>query len=486
MFHNYNYKQCNTTSEWGGAAPFLSVEKRDAKVGHPSFLEQQSFFERLSFLGWRSFLICLPLGLALVLAPLALAQQDAGPTTITANQAGGELLLEDVVHEALAANPALGRAATLVAAQRAHVAQVGVLPDPTVTLSWMGDPAPFKVMDNDPSSYRGLSVMQMVPLGGKRALQREVARKDVAVEEVSESAARRNLVTEARAAFFDYYYYGLALTITERNHQRLTQLADITESRYRVGKAMQQDVLRARLEISMLLQRTAALQQQRSLSAARLNTLMGRPAFAPLAAAAEPTPSTLPTLESLAPMAEANDLMLAREARMGERESAALALSRKDGIPDLSVGYMYQQRTGLPDMNGMQFTVNLPRLHRERLQQEIVEGELRVRAAKQAQQARKLELSYELQQAYAAAQTAKQMFDLYDQAVLPQAELARDAAQASYTVGNVDFLTVLTSYTAIYSYELDYHRQRADYEIAVARILGLTGDLDAPSAPEAP
>jgi outer membrane protein TolC len=77
------------------------------------------------------------------------------------------------------------------------------------------------------------------------------------------------------------------------------------------------------------------------------------------------------------------------------------------------------------------------------------------------------------------------MLDLYDQAILPQAQLARDSAQASYTVGNVDFLTVLTSYTAIYSYELDYHRQRADYEIAIARIYGLTGDLDAPTAPEA-
>jgi outer membrane protein TolC len=425
-----------------------------------------------------------------LMVPLALAQQaqSARPTAESTARpsVADELRLEDVEREVLSASPALARAATLVSAQRAHVPQVGVLPDPTVTVSWMGNPVPFKVQDNDPSSYRGLSVMQMIPLGGKRALQRDVARKDVAVEEVSESAARRNLLTEARAAFFDYSYYDVALTITARNHQRLVQLAEISEARYRVGKAMQQDVLRARLEISMLLQRTAALQQQRLTSAARLNTLMGRPAGTTLpAAAALPSPTVLPAIETLSSIAEANDLMLAREVRMGERESAALALSRKSGVPDLSVGYMYEQRTGLPDMNGMQFTVNLPAFHRERIHQEIAEGELRVRAAQQGQQARRLDLSYELRQAYAAAQTAKQMLDLYDQAILPQAELARDSAQASYTVGNVDFLTVLTSYTAIYSYELDYHRQRADYEIAIARIRGLTGNMDAPSAPEA-
>ena len=412
----------------------------------------------------------------LSLFPMAQAQQGSGVPTPGSAEPAAELRLDDVVREVLAASPALGRAATLVAAQRAHLTQVGELPDPTLTVSWMGTPVPFEVQNNDPSSYRGFSLMQTLPLGGKRALQREVARRDVAVEEVSESAARRALVTAARMAFFDYYYYGVALRITERNQQRLQQLAEITESRYRVGKAMQQDVLRARLEISMLLQRTAALQQQRLTAAARLNTLMGRAAGAPLAAAAEPAASALPPLQALAPVAEANDTGLAREARMSERERAALDLSRKNGTPDLSIGYMFEQRTGQQDMHGMQFTMNLPAFHRERLRQEVAEGELRVRAAKQGEQERRLELSYELQQAYSAAQTAKQMVDLYDQAILPQAELARDSAQASYTVGNVDFLTVLTSYTAIYSYELDSYRQRADYEIAIARIHGLTGD----------
>jgi outer membrane protein TolC len=418
----------------------------------------------------------------LLLASLVLAS-EAFASEALAQQPPAELRLEEVVRQVLASNPALDRAATLVAAQRAHVAQVGVLPDPSVTVSWMGNAVPFEVQDNDPSSYRGFSAMQMLPLGGKLASQREVARKDVAVEEVTRSAAQRELVTEAKAAFFDYRYYGLALDITGRNRERLEQLAEITESRYRVGKAMQQDVLQARLQISMLLQRTATLEQQRLTAAARLNTLMGRPPDSFLAAAApEPDATPLPSLEALAPLAEANDPMLAKETSMAERESAALASSRKDGAPDLSVGYMVQQRTGNPTMQGAQFTINLP-LHRDRLHQEVAEAQLRLHAAQQGQQVRRLEASYELRQAYAAAQTARQMADLYDLAILPQAELARDSAQAAYTVGNVDFLTVLTSYSAIYSYELDNRRQRADYEIAIARIEGLTGELNALDGP---
>jgi hypothetical protein len=69
------------------------------------------------------------------------------------------------------------------------------------------------------------------------------------------------------------------------------------------------------------------------------------------------------------------------------------------------------------------------------------------------------------------------MLDLYDRAILPQAELALQSSESSYAVGSVDFLTVVTNLTAIHGYEVDYYRQVADYETALARIEALTGDL---------
>jgi hypothetical protein len=96
------------------------------------------------------------------------------------------------------------------------------MPDPSVTVSWMGNPVPFQVQDNDPSSYRGLTVMQMVPLGGKRALQRDVARKDVAVEEVSRTAAQRELVATARATQVDALAGSKATVQGELNGNVLT------------------------------------------------------------------------------------------------------------------------------------------------------------------------------------------------------------------------------------------------------------------------
>ena len=86
---------------------------------------------------------------------------------------------------------------------------------------------------------------------------------------------------------------------------------------------------------------------------------------------------------------------------------------------------------------------------------------------------------------HAMAVNADKMLDLYTSAIIPQAELALQSAQSSYTVGTVDFLSVITNFSTINGYQIDYYRQLADYETALARIEALTGDLGQVSLKEA-
>lgn len=412
----------------------------------------------------------------LLTAAIASAQQ--APASIQASTSSPEVLtLDDVIRQVQSTNPAISSARKLVEAQRRRVTQAGALPDPTLSVSYMGDAVPFKTQDMDPSSYRGISAMQMIPLGGKRELRREMARKEVSASTADQLAISRRLTADAKAAFYDYFYYGKALEITNRNKARLEQLADISEARYKVGKAMQSDVLRAHVEVSMLLQRSVALQQQRETAIARLNTLMGRDADSPLPPAAGLKKDVLPSFAALTPVAEINDPMLQKERSMVERGKVAITMAKKEYVPDLSVGYMYQQRSGMPDMYGMQFSVNIPIFYKAKQREGVEQAKLELDSAEKSRASRKLELAYELKQMHAMAANADRMLDLYDNAIIPQAELALQSAESSYTVGTVDFLTVVTNFTTINGYEIDYYRQLADYETALARIEALTGDL---------
>ena len=89
------------------------------------------------------------------------------------------LNLDEVVRVALAKNPTVLSASHAVLAGRAKVPQASALPDPTFGVGWMGNPRPFSVQTGDPSSYRSVSAMQMLPFPGKRSLRGQIAGKEV-------------------------------------------------------------------------------------------------------------------------------------------------------------------------------------------------------------------------------------------------------------------------------------------------------------------
>ena len=64
---------------------------------------------------------------------------------------------------------------------------------------------------------------------------------------------------------------------------------------------------------------------------------------------------------------------------------------------------------------------------------------------------------------------------LYSEGVAPQAALTLRSSLASYEAGGLDFLSVLSNFQTEIDAELDYHRQIADHEKALARLEEETG-----------
>jgi len=150
-----------------------------------------------------------------------------------------------------------------------------------------GEPDTVQRAGGDPSSYRSVSAMQMLPFPGKRSLRGRIAGTESDASQWDLEAVRRRVVADVKASYYDYWYYDKALHTTEQNRDLLSTLSQIAEARYRVGKGMQADVLRSQVEISMLLQKLTTLEQQRATAQARLNTLLARDPDAPLPPAAD-------------------------------------------------------------------------------------------------------------------------------------------------------------------------------------------------------
>jgi outer membrane protein, heavy metal efflux system len=384
--------------------------------------------------------------------------------------------LEDLVQEALQKNPGIQSTLHAVEAQRRRVPQAKTLPDPTVGIGWAGNIAPFSVQRGDPSSYRGITVMQQLLYPGKLKLRGEIAAKEADAAHWDYEAARRRVTSEVKAAYYDYWFYDKAIQTTQRNRELLEKLSQISESRYRVGKGIQQDLLRSQVEISLLMQRLTVLEQQRKTAQARLNTLLAHDPEAPLPPAANLQQSALTvSLADLYQLARENDTGLQREKQMMQRNQLAVNLAQKDYYPDLSVGYMYQQRPAMPDMHGLTFTINVPVFYKTKQREAVTQATEEQIVAEHSRDNRQNELNFELKQQYLAAKASDELLRLFSQGIVPQSSLALESSMSSYQVGTADFLTVIGNFSMVLNYEIDYYREFANYQISLARLESMVG-----------
>ncbi len=428
-----------------------------------------------------------------LLFPLSMWSQEAvkNPTPTFESSAVSQsdvqqtLSLEDLVREALEKNPEAQSALHTVKGLERRVPQVKALPDPVVGVGWAGNPAPFSTMSGDASSYRGVTVSEQFPYPGKLKLQGAIAGKEADAAQADYEAVRRRVTVEAKAAFYDYFYFDKAIQTTNKNKDLLEKLSKIAEARYRVGKAMQQDVLRSQVEVSLLLEKLTMLEQQKDTAQARINTFLLRAPEAPLPPAAGVEPATMRySLDELYALAGDNDTAVLRNQRMVERSRLSVALAQKEYRPDFGVSYMYQQRTAQPDMNGVTFSVNIPVFYRSKQRQGVAQASEDLISSEKMRDNRQNEVRFELKQQYLAAKASERLLTLYSKGVVPQSSLALESSMASYQVGNVDFLSLVANFTTLLDYEIDYYRQLADYQTALARIESLTGsDVTGPPIP---
>jgi outer membrane protein TolC len=330
-------------------------------------------------------------------------------------------------------------------------------------------------MSGDASSYRGFSVSQQLPYPGKLRLAGEIARRDVDVAQTDCEAARRRVALAARLAFAEYFYLDKAIETAHRNKELLEKLAQIAEAQYRVGKASQQDVLRAQVEISLLIEKLTTLDAQREQAVADLNTVMQQSPETPLGAP-EPLVSwpLRYTLDELYALAESSDTGLARGDATIARDKLVVALAERQLHPDVNLSYMFQQRTDQSAMNGVTVSVAVPIFRNARQREGIAEAAETLASAGRMQQSQRTSVRAEVRRDFLAADAAERLMSLYSKAIVPQSALELESSMSAYQVGKSDFNTVITSFNAELEYETGYYRQLADRERSLAQLESLT------------
>ena len=399
--------------------------------------------------------------------------QAASTSQTTIPEDLGASALSQLVAELERSNPELAAGRRDVDMRVARVAPAGALPDPTVRAGYMSGflRPPFFPSASNPDSFRQFGASQEFPYRGKLALRTRIATTEADAERWNYEATRRRLVAELKALFFEYRFVEQSLAITERNKTLLDQLRKIAEARFAVGKGLQQDVIKAQLEISLLLERTAALGRDRRTLGARINGLLYRPSETPITATASDVSVTVPSLDELRAVALTGNPAIKRDERLIDRGQQTLALAKKELLPDFGVNVTMQRFVGdMSWMYGVDLMVKVPLFWQRKQRPLIAEAAASLERGRQMRESTLSMAMAAIAEEHAAATTSQNLIELYRDSVLPQARLALQSSLAAYQVGSVDFLTLVTNYTAVLEYELRYQEQQARLYQALARL----------------
>ena len=417
-----------------------------------------------------AFCVCLQSG-------TARAQERTLTETTINTRAPTRLALDAVVAEALERHPSILAAQKRYDAARERPAQARSLPDPMVSAGYnsSGNPLPGAGLGREPTANIGVMVSQALPYSGKRDLQASIASREADAEFQQIGAASLAIVARVKQAYYRLSYTYAVGDVLTRNRALLDTLLQVSESRYAVGQAAQQDVLKAQTQLSILELQLERIQQERTARQGELNALLGRSLGTPLGRPddLQLTPFEA-SLDSIVADATAHAPMLRRDQIMIERSQLAVESARKDYKPDFAIAGGYYYMGAMPSMYEVRFDVEIP-LQRARRAAAVAEQLSGVAEASHSYESNRLDLTSRLQGDYSMASTSVRLARLYRDTVLPQARLALESSMTSYQTGTIDFLSVLTNFGTVLDYEMTYFEELASYHVAVSRLEEMTG-----------
>ncbi|WP_207063951.1 TolC family protein [Motiliproteus sp. SC1-56] len=391
--------------------------------------------------------------------------------------------LGNAQQQALAENPRLAQIQARYEAALTRPAQVGTLPDPTLNLGIISLPTDTFNLDQEAMTQLQIGINQPIPWFGKLDIAAAAAQRDAEAAGEALAEARNQLRRDVARGWWALFYLDHALQVVDANLGRLREFNRIAQSRYRVGKGLQQDALQAQLELSTQLEQQIRLRGERRTTVAQLNALLGRDADTPIQLA-EPASLELPPLpasQRLVALGLEQRPTIRRQHRLVDAARERRALAESDLYPDLSLGASYGYRQDAPngssraDLVSVTLGIKLPLYAGRKQHQAIDQRGAELIAEQQALRESQLAMRAEAEQASADYQRAREQSELLQQGIIPQAQQTVASMLSGYQVGKVDFTALVRAQLQVNRVQLQYWAALRDAQQARARLIAAVG-----------
>ena len=384
--------------------------------------------------------------------------------------------LPTILRLALARNPDIAETRERVRAALLRVKSASRLPDLEFKYEqWLVPLARPYALDQANMLMFGLQ--QQFPAPGTLGARSAAAAAEAGMSLEAARARSLDIVAEVRRSYYDLYRIEEEYRIHLEHVRLADEIVELARANYRVGKGTQQDVLRTMVELSKLRNDVVAIEQERLSMRAMLNTLMARAVDAPLGAPTEFKPTDVqPRLAELERDLARQRPELASAVRAVDKDTAlALGARRMLYWPSLMIGLNYMYAPKAPaDMTqngyGAMVSFNLPWINPKRWE-DVSEAEHTLAADRHTVESQRNLALYQLRDALAKLEAARQSLSIIDRELLPQSMQSFESSRSAFSSGQGDAIGLVDAFRSYLAVRIDRAR-------ALARVQSSLADLD--------
>jgi outer membrane protein TolC len=373
--------------------------------------------------------------------------------------------LERLVAEALEKNPDIAASRGVAEAAALRIVPARTLPDPLLTLNYQNDGKQLTLGSRD-MTFLGAMISQPLPWPGKLRLAGEIAGSEAKqVESAAFGRSRRAVEARVRRAYYDWQIARALLDLVGERRLTWRQIEGVVRERYTSGLAVQQDLLRAQVEILRLDEEAALKSATLAARLADLNRALGRPQDSPIENVKPlELDMKIPELSRILETDRAGHPELVGAEAAIQSERFRVALAKKDFLPDFvaSAGPMY--RGGLDPMWQVGLGISLPIYSGARQRNRLREAEANLRSGQAELASAGQELEFRTRERYETLKGVLRAAQIYRDGVVPVDQLSLESAIASYRTGHVPFVTVLDALNVLYADRANLLTHLADSE----------------------
>jgi len=316
------------------------------------------------------------------------------------------------------------------------------------------------------------SISQKIPFPSKLKAFGKKADSLSSLELKKLELAKWEIKTQIKEHYFELWFLYSQKEILENMKMVFSDLADAVQARYRLGQEPIGSIIRVQIEISKIQEKIINLSADISVLSSKISELVGEIPDSDIVPENEIFPSKFDL-----PYSKLKDIALSHSPHLQvlqaeiELSKSELFVSKTEPYPNF--GFMFDTMGGM--MRAM-ISFEIPAFFGKKEAKKIMESQELLLSSYTRFEAEKNRVLSLLKSFKELSDSSFELWKLYKDVLIPQAELNFSAARANWEVGKVDFLTVIDSLTLLLSYKIEEKRYvflNRKYNANIEKLLGL-------------